>query len=486
MRRWTGWFNRPILWLVLALVAALAGLVFATEAARAFSRPAEPTGIARCDRDFDTGCLTSRDAVPETPFDRRGNRFTGIRTWRLDVQGDWPRRPYERRLELELRSQAGRDELGAGITVEVVFAGSEAVWVRLPSGTVLETTAHPWQAVPSGGFLALMFVGGAVWATDIAVRSARRRRSWVRAGHAEVEPGIAMALFGVGALGVLVQFGYPRPTPLGVAGLVLTGWVGWVVVRHRHRLRRERSDRPVTASRYLARRRRADLMDELTRLTVTAMPGADRRNGHLAVVVRPSAPRQWALDSEGVAAAAGRALAARGRDGFAPDLTAGGWIRVGDGVRLTRGIGVDGRADEDGLLEVSARDDGTILLACGRGTSYAAEPSPVPNGGDPAQGPPVVLPALLLGLTQAALLLAAELSVGDPPQEWTVGVRIDRLRGAVTRESLLVGGDPLPLDRDSYVMAVQASAADVPGDFDGISRRLLSPLLRDLGVADAT
>ncbi|WP_157987825.1 hypothetical protein [Jiangella endophytica] len=334
MRRWTGWFNRPFLWLVVALVAALAGLVFAAEAVRAFARPAEPTGIARCVREFDTSCLTSRDAMPESTLDRRGNRSTGIRTWQLDVQGDWPRGPYERRLEVEFRRQAGRDELRAGAMVEVLFAGSEAVWVRLPSGTVLETTAHPWQAVPADGFAALTFLGGAAWATDIAVRSARRRRSWVRAGLAEVEPGIAMAAFGVSALGLLVQFAFPRPTPLGVAGLVLTGWVGWVMVRRR--LRPKRSAPRATASRFLARRRRADLMDELTRLTATGVPGADRRNGHLALVVRPSAPRHWALEPERVAAAAGRALTRRGRAGFAPDLTAGDWIRVGDAARRRR------------------------------------------------------------------------------------------------------------------------------------------------------
>lgn len=479
---WTGWFNRPFLWLVVALIAALVGVGLAREAVQAFSRPADPAGVPHCGRDFADDCLTTRNALPEERVYRRSEFSTSIQTWQLIVQGDWPRVATEPRLELQFRSQAGRDELRAGAWVEVVFVGSEPIWVRLPSGAVLETTEHPWQAVPADGFLALTSLGGAMWSFQIAARSARLRRSWFRAGPAVVDPGVGLVVFGIGALGLLLQFGYPRPSLLGVAGLVLIGWIGGLVVWRR--LRPDERDRAVSAVRFLDRRRRAGLMSELEQLAGTGLLGdEDRRNGHLALVIRPSAPLRWQLDPDRVAAAAERALATRGWADFAPDLTADGWIRADDGVRLTRGLG-GGRVWEDGLLEVTVRADGVILLVCGRGTSYVTEAWPRLDGRDPAQDVPVVLPALLLGLTAVALLLAAELAGDDPPDEWSAGVRIDRLRGAVARELLLVGADPVPLERDHYVLTKHVSGAALPGAAHGISLAMVRRLLRELGVDD--
>ncbi|PZF85915.1 hypothetical protein [Jiangella anatolica] len=363
-------------------VAALVGALFALLVCALFVAKAVDANSRLCDGD---GCLTEHTVQVVDPRTDAGYWAVGLRTWELVVEPSNPSRASGTRLEVTLRSQAHDDELTAGRQVTVVSGGADVLWLRLPSGDVLETEAHPRYAVPVNAAFALIAAGFSLFLAGIAVRTALELQSWTAAARVpviRVDVGLAVVLLGVVAF-VAVR-AYPRPAPVVFAAPVV---VALFVLRA---VRRRRAD-----DRDADERRGADGDDpdedrtagHLVALLATDPVPVDtrRNNAHLYLVARPvrwrrrpRLPRHTELAEQ-----VGRLLVTYGVTvnwpGFGPLRSS---ARRGT-VRLTHGIDA-GRIDENDLLIITLAKNGLVTLICGR----------VPE------------PALVHGLTRAVLALA--------------------------------------------------------------------------------
>jgi hypothetical protein len=143
----------------------------------------------------------------------------------------------------------------------------------------------------------------------------------------------------------------------------------------------------------------------------------------------------------------------------------------------------DGPNREQSLLELVIREDGGIRLICGRGTD-AVRPGFLP--GDRPRMAIVVM--LVLGLTYSVVALTGRLAdqFGAYQGQWRLGVRLDRVLGAVPLDALRdgpFGGPGNPYSRDEYEKATSASTEELVNAPHAVAERLLAQLLRGLGIA---
>lgn len=293
-----------------------------------------------------------------------------------------------------------------------VSAGADVLWLRLPSGVVLETEQHPRFAVPWNAAIVLIAGGAGLFLLEVAVRTARAMQSWTAATRMPDErPGAGTAVVLLGLIAFVAGHAYPRPAPIVFAAPVVAALFAVLVVRHR------RAD-----SRAVGDPEDARVAGHLLGLMITdALPREARGNtAYLYLVARPVRwRRRPGLPHHAeLADRVGRLLVAQGATASWPGF--GGFRSSvhGGTVRLTHGMDA-GRVDENELLIVTLAKNGMVTLICGRG-AYEA-------------GAPVRDPALVLALTRTVLILAG-VREPDVAAEWRVamflrGVQVVRPSG---------------------------------------------------------
>jgi hypothetical protein len=153
------------------------------------------------------------------------------------------------------------------------------------------------------------------------------------------------------------------------------------------------------------------------------------------------------------------------------------------GLALTSYSAEEGPGRERSLLELVLREDGGVRLTCGKGTDAFPQ-----QGFPPSDRPPMaVIAMLVLGLTHSVAALAGRLADehGAYQGQWRLGIRMDRLRGAVPLDLLQ---DPLrrlgsPYSRDEYERVTSASTEELVNAPHAVVERLVAPLLRGLDIA---
>jgi hypothetical protein len=98
-----------------------------------------------------------------------------------------------------------------------------------------------------------------------------------------------------------------------------------------------------------------------------------------------------------------------------------------------------------------------------------------------------VIAMLVLGLAHFVAALAGRLAdeYAAYQGQWRLGIRMDRLRGAVPLDLLQ---DPLrrlgsPYTRDGYEKVISASTEELVNAPHAVAERLVAPLLRGLDIA---
>lgn len=353
-------------------MTALTGALFALLVCAIFVAKAVDADSRLCDGD---GCLTEHTVQVGDSRTDVGYWAVGLRTWQLVIEPSNPSRASGTRLEVTLRRQAHDDELIAGRRVTAVSAGADVLRLRLPSGDVIETEAHPRYAVPVNAAFALIAGGFSIFLAGVAVRTAFELQSWTAAALVpviRVDVGLVLVLVGIVAF-VAVR-AYPRPAPIVFAAPVVAALFAVQVVRRR------RADGA------------ADPDDDRMAGHVVGLVAADpvpidarRNNAHLYLIARPVRWRRRPRlpHHAELAERVERLLVAQGATahwrGFGPLRSS---ARRGT-VRLTHGVDA-GRFGENDLLIVTLAKNGLVTLICGR----------VPD------------PAFVLGLTRAVLILA--------------------------------------------------------------------------------
>jgi len=220
---------------------------------------------------------------------------------------------------------------------------------------------------------------------------------------------------------------------------------------------------------------------------------ADRKNGHLYLIVHPVTAREDALVDLCVAPATRelmdavkRARDARKDQSFSPDLGSGLWSRRSDGMACINGISEAGDVREDSLIELTVREDGTIGVLCGRATSKTASPWRSLGGQEAAPTFDVLFPNLVQGLVHGALALAADLAdhYSGYQGQWQVGLRLTGLRGAFAHDYVQSGDTDVtqPHNRDTYERVTAAHTIELADAAAAVTERLVAPLLRGLAI----
>jgi hypothetical protein len=244
------------------------------------------------------------------------------------------------------------------------------------------------------------------------------------------------------------------------------------------------------------RRGRADVTAELRRLADDDPIAADDRQfGHLYLLAQPETAAEEALVeflARGDAVSViqellGSVVRERGSGttGFAPDLhLLFDRVPRAEGLALTSYSAEEGPGREQSLLELVLREDGGVRLTCGRGT----DAFPQPGFSPPDRPPMAVIAVLVLGLAHSVAALAGRLADAYAAYQgqWRLGIRMDRLRGAMPLD--LLQGHPLhrpgnPYSRDEYERVTSASTEELVNAPHAVAERLVAPLLRGLGIA---
>ena len=244
------------------------------------------------------------------------------------------------------------------------------------------------------------------------------------------------------------------------------------------------------------RRSRTDVLVKLRRMADDDPIAADERQlGHLYLLAQPETAAEEALVeflARGDAVPVIRELLGSvvrdrgsGIPEFSPDIS-----RLLDRIPRAEGLALTSYSAEEGprreltLLELVIREDGGVRLTCGRGT----DTFPPPGFPPPDEPPMAVIAVLVLGLAHSVAALAGRL--GDAyaayQGQWRLGIRMDRLRGAVPLD--LLQGHPLhrpghPYTRDEYERVTSASTEELVNAPHAVAERLVARLLRGLGVA---
>jgi hypothetical protein len=153
-----------------------------------------------------------------------------------------------------------------------------------------------------------------------------------------------------------------------------------------------------------------------------------------------------------------------------------------EGLALTSYSAEEGPRREQSLLELVIREDGGLRLICGRGT----ETFPPRGFPRPDRPPMAVIAMLVLGLTHSVVALAGLLAdeYAGYQGQWRLGIRMDRLRGAVPLDLLqdLRGWPGNPYSREEYEKVTSASTEELLNAPHAVAERLVAPLLRGLGI----
>jgi hypothetical protein len=241
-------------------------------------------------------------------------------------------------------------------------------------------------------------------------------------------------------------------------------------------------------------RGRADAAAVLRRMAdEDPFPADTRQFGHLYLLAQPETASEEALVELLAGADAvrviqeiiGQIVRARGIPGFEPDAhQLLERVPRAEGLAMTSYSADEGPHREQSLLELVIREDGGIRLTCGRGTDAFPRPGFAP----PDQPTMAVIAALVLGLAYVLAALAGLLAdqFAAYQGQWRLGLRMDRLRGAVPLD--LLQGHPLnrpgnPYSRDEYEKVTSASTEELINAPHAVTERLAAPLLRGLGVA---
>ena len=243
------------------------------------------------------------------------------------------------------------------------------------------------------------------------------------------------------------------------------------------------------------RRGHVDVVAELRRMADDdPIRGDDRQLGHLYLLAQPEiATEEIFLDLLARADAVqvlqeiiGQIRRDRGSatTGFEPDTNwLSHWAPRAEGMALTSYSPEEGADHEQTLLEIVIREDGGIRLICGRGT-FAVRP-----GFWPEDRPRMAIAVMLvLGLTNSMAALAGQLAdqFGAYQGQWRLGVRMDRLLGAVPLDSVRdgpFGGPGNSYSRDEYEKVTLASTEELINNPHAVAQRLLAQLLRGLAIA---
>lgn len=241
------------------------------------------------------------------------------------------------------------------------------------------------------------------------------------------------------------------------------------------------------------RRGRMDVVAELRHMVDDdPIPGSERQLGHLYVLAQPEIAGEDTLveflgrgDVMAVMQETIRQVVRErgsGMKGFEPDVDRlQGRVPRAEGLALISYDAEGGPGREQSLLELVIREDGGLRLTCGRGTDAFQR-----AGFPPLDPPMAVIAMLVLGLTHFVVVLAGRLAdeyVGYQGQ-WRLGIRMDRLRGAVPLDLLQ---DPLgrpgnPYSREEYEKVTSASTEELINAPHAVVERLVAPLLRGLGI----
>ncbi len=196
---------RPVLWVVFGAVGLLVGLGMATSAVAAATRAGDVGDAPVCRTDFASGCTTERAAVLEHRGYVRGFWFTREQRWLVRVPDGAPRLKDGALLAVDVPRQDGREGLAEGVQVTLVYYSRAPAWIRLASGTVLETGDHPRRSAPTLGWMALFAACGGIFGIQTGARSGRREGAWLRPTTAHISVGLAGALAIAGMFGALGQ-----------------------------------------------------------------------------------------------------------------------------------------------------------------------------------------------------------------------------------------------------------------------------------------
>jgi hypothetical protein len=230
------------------------------------------------------------------------------------------------------------------------------------------------------------------------------------------------------------------------------------------------SDEQVRAIIEDRRRSRTDVTAELRRMADDDPITADERQlGHLYLLAQPETAAEEALvelldrdDAMRVLQEIIRPIARErrsGTTGFEPDMH-----QLLDQMPRAEGLALISYSTEEGpgreqtLLELVIREDGGIRLTCGRGSDAFPR-----TGFSPSDRPPMfVIAMLVLGLTHPVTALAGRLAdeYAAYQGQWRLGIRMDRLRGAVPLDLVQ---DPLRRLGSPYTRRVREGHLSVDG-----------------------
>jgi hypothetical protein len=226
---------RPILWVVVGAAGVLVGLGMGVSAVAAATRVGDVAAAPTCEMEFAAKCTTQRAAVLTDRLNARGSWFTGEQRWLARVPEGAPNLTQGEKLRLEVPRQAGRDGLAEGTDVTVTYFGRAAAWIRLPSGTVLETGDHPRRAAPLLGWMALFAFCGGIFGIQTGTRSAHREGAWLRRVASHVVVGVAGVLAIAGMFGGIGQLAAGGTLWPGIAAALIGIGVGVLSWRRSHR-----------------------------------------------------------------------------------------------------------------------------------------------------------------------------------------------------------------------------------------------------------
>jgi hypothetical protein len=226
---------RPVTWVVSGAVAVLAGVWMAATAV-AVATEVGSVGHARvCDSAFAADCTTERSAVLRDRDSPRGAWFTGEQEWFVDVPEGAPGQREGKRLSFRVPRQDGREGLIEGAQVTLVYYGHVLTWIRLASGTVLETGGHPRRSAPALGWMGLFGVCGGIVGIRTGVRTRRREGAWRERVPAHVVFGVAGVLAAAGMFGAVGQMVAGGTIWPGVVSALIGTGLGVLVWRRSRR-----------------------------------------------------------------------------------------------------------------------------------------------------------------------------------------------------------------------------------------------------------
>jgi hypothetical protein len=223
---------RPALWAGIGTLLALVGLGLGLDEVPTLIRLGQVNRAPSCTTEFADGCTTERAAVLKPPGYSARSWLAGDQRWWARVPAGTPG-PYGPKQErFDVPRQDGQEKLAAGMAVTVVYYAESPAWIRLPSGAVLETEAHPRRRATVLAWVALGFLGSGIFAIRTGTGSGRHGDGWLRPTPARVRggPDLVLALAGIlGAFGLGITGGIVWP---GIAGGLLGAGLGvlfWIL-----------------------------------------------------------------------------------------------------------------------------------------------------------------------------------------------------------------------------------------------------------------